>query len=308
MATCIWTGASSGDWSTAGNWTGGVPGAGDTAFFSNNAVSVTSGLDQHTVALSALIIEQSYTGAIGTASAYLRVDVDDIYIGQHYGSGTPSGSGRIKLQLEGACASLNVYNSATTATDTYLAPIQICSNSQTITTARITKGRVGFAIGSPSETITITTLVQSYESSVNSDAVVQLGAGATVATISKTGGALYHRGLSTDIRNDAGELDLATTDNITSLTVSGGTVTAENIGTITTYTITGGTVYLDRHGTITTANCYGGVTDWLRSLDARTCTTVNSTTGATLRYDPSIVTFTNKLAPSGRVSVQVQAA
>jgi VCBS repeat-containing protein len=48
-----------------------------------------------------------------------------------------------------------VYGSATTATDVYLAPIQVKSGANTITTAYVKKGRVGFAVGSPSEAAVI---------------------------------------------------------------------------------------------------------------------------------------------------------
>lgn len=296
------------DWNTAANWSGGaVPGA-DDVWFTNNAVAVTYGMNQAAVTLSSLHIEQSYTGSIGSSSAYLKIGATNIYIGEHYGTGTPAGSGRIKLDLQAACTALEIYNSATTATDTYLAPIQITTGANAVTTAYIKKGKVGFSVGSPSETSTITALVMGYDKSVTNDAIVELGVGVTATAISKTGGTLTLRGLTTTINHDAGEMETATTDNITTLLVNGGTVTLTNLGTVTTYTINGGTCYLDKHGTITTANLYGGVSDWSRTRNARTITTPTAKAGATVRLDESVVTLTNKLATTGRVSVQVQAA
>jgi hypothetical protein len=311
MGTHIWTGASSGAWNTAGNWTGGVPTAGGDVYFLNNAVSVTSDLDQNAVTVGSLHIEQSYTGAIGTAAAYLAIGATNVYIGEHYGSGTPAGSGRLKLDLRAACTSMNIYNSATTATDTYLAPIQVISGANAITTLNVKKGKVGFCVGSPSETATITTASIYYDNSVTSDSVVEFGSGCTLTTLNKTGGDCVLRGLVTTINNDGGELICATTDNITALNIKAGIVTLTGLGTTTTYTIEGGTCYLDSHGTITTANCNGGVSDWLRTRNARTVTTLNQKPGSTVKIDKTsgVVTLTNNIIPAdGRVSIQVQAA
>lgn len=311
MATKIWTGASSGAWGTAGNWSGGVPENGDDVYFLNNAVAVTSGLDQSAVTVASLHIEQSYTGSIGTATEYLAIGATNVYIGEHYGSGTPSGSGRLKLDLRAACTSFNVYNSASTATDTYLAPIQVISGANAITTLAVNKGKVGFCVGSPSETATITTANIGYDTSINNDAVVEFGVGCTLTTLNKTGGDVVLRGLVTTINNDGGELTTATTDNITTLAIRGGTVTLVNLGTVTTYTIEGGTCYLDKHGAITTSNCNGGVSDWIRTRNARTVTTLNIKPGATIRLDKTsgVVTLTNNVVPAdGRVTIQVQSA
>lgn len=299
-------------WATASNWSSGtVPVNGSDVYFTNNAVSVTYGLIQSAVTLTSLHIEQSYTGAIGTSAAYLAIGATNVYIGEHYGSGTPSGSGRIKLDLRAACTSFSVYNSASTATDTYLAPIQVISGANAITTFDVTKGKVGVGVGSPSETAAITTANIGYNTSVNNDAVVEFGVGCTLTTLNKTGGDVVLRGLVTTINNDGGELITATTDNITTLAIRGGTVTLVNLGTVTTYTIEGGTCYLDKHGAITTGNCNGGVSDWIRTRNARTITTLNIKPGATIKLDKTtgVVTLTNNVVPAdGRVSIQVQSA
>ena len=47
MATKLWNGGVSGDWSVAGNWTpSGVPTNGDDVYLENNAVDVDAGLNQ----------------------------------------------------------------------------------------------------------------------------------------------------------------------------------------------------------------------------------------------------------------------
>lgn len=297
------------DWNTATNWSGGaVPVNSDDVYFTNNTVDVLYGLDQSAVTLDSLNVAQSYTGAIGTEDAYLQIGVTDVSIGEHYGSGSPAGSGRIKLDLQAACTSFEVYNSATTATDTYLAPIQVISGANAITTAYVKKGRVGFCVGSPSETAVITTLVMGYDTSITNDAIVELGPGVTVTTISKTGGTLSSLVAPTNLFHDGGEAELNATGNMTGINVKGGTVTVSNVGTVTLYTISSGTCYLDRHGVIATATLSGGVSDWSRTRHARTVTTPTMYAGATVRYDSTVVTFTNKITTSGRVAVQAQAA
>src|SRR5690348_10309687 len=101
MATRTWTGAAGGNWATAGNWLeGSVPVAGDDVVFTNSSVDVTSGLDQHTVTLTSLTVDMTYTGKWGTSSTFLQVGVSgSVTLGQRSPTGLGTGSGRLNLDL-----------------------------------------------------------------------------------------------------------------------------------------------------------------------------------------------------------------
>ena len=67
---------------------------------------------------------------------------------------------------------------------------------------------------------------------------------------------------------------------------------------------------LNATGTITTLAADGGVIDLTKSNAARTVTNLTSARGAVaeVRYDPAVVTVTNKLAPTGPVIVSIRPA
>ena len=62
-----WTGAIDNDWSTAGNWSNGVPGAADTAYVDSGTPSITSGPNQ----ISYLFLGSSS----GTTTADISADL-----------------------------------------------------------------------------------------------------------------------------------------------------------------------------------------------------------------------------------------
>ena len=65
MSVRTWVGTTSGAWATTTNWLEStVPVTGDDVFFYNNSVPVTSDLDQHTVTLSSLTFDSSYTAQL----------------------------------------------------------------------------------------------------------------------------------------------------------------------------------------------------------------------------------------------------
>ena len=78
MAVKIWTGATDGDWSVAGNWSpSGVPASTDDVIISAAyTVSITAGLNQSAVTLNSLTVEEGYSGAIGSKSADLQIATD----------------------------------------------------------------------------------------------------------------------------------------------------------------------------------------------------------------------------------------
>ncbi len=77
MATKIWTGgASNGDWTDAGNWSGGVPVNGDDVFIPEGAEAITTNLGQSAVTLDSLTV--TFAQDIGTAAASLEINVSGV--------------------------------------------------------------------------------------------------------------------------------------------------------------------------------------------------------------------------------------
>lgn len=76
MAISYWTGGTDGDLSDATNWTGGVPGTGDTAVFNDGSVSVDPSLGALAL-IGSILIEPGYTGNIGASSNAWSCKVED---------------------------------------------------------------------------------------------------------------------------------------------------------------------------------------------------------------------------------------
>lgn len=272
-------------WNTAANWSlGSVPTTGDNVYIEDSSVAISYGLNQSSVTLSSLNIGQSYTASagIGSTDAYLRIGATIVNIGYHYSEGSPSGCGRIKLDLGSAQTTVTVLGSASAGTDTNRAPTQILGTNAS-NVLYVLGGRVSVA-NTPGEVSTFAVINQSYMTSKESGSYLYIGPGVTLTTFTKIGGIAYLQ------------------CGATTVTHRGGTLTTR-AGAITTLNNYGGTVYCNSSGTITTLNCYGGVTDFTRSRATRTVTTPTIYAGATLRYDKDVVTFTNKLAAGEPVSL-----
>lgn len=278
MATRTWTGAVSGNWGTAGNWLeAAVPETGDDVYFRLNAIDVTEGLDQSAVRLASLRIEQTYTGKIGTASAYLRIGAALVVVGEYHGPANPSGSPRLKLDLvhvdQEAGPVVEVFRTGSTRADTHLPPLRLLLNDADAT-LYVRRGEVGVAVDGAAETAVLDELIESYLESRETDAQVVLGPGVTWATIDKTGGRLVVQSGGTLLRN------------------AGGQALVAGEGAIDTLRIEDGTVYPESLGTITLLECRGGLTDLYLSRRPRTVTETKLWPGAMLRYDPAVVTMT----------------
>lgn len=260
MATKRWTGgAGDGNFNTDENWspTGKPAAASDTIVFRDSDKPVIAGLDQSaTGTFASVTIEQTQTGAIGTANEYLQIRATLVFVGQYNGFGTPTGAGLIKLDLGNVASTVRVYATADAASDnTDLPPVRIKANSAS-TDVEVLGGKVGVAIGA-GETTTLSNIQVGNSESTTDDPYVICGAGCTADPVIY-GGTLEFLGISTSIEVRGGVLVLDTSDSITN------------------YDIWAGTAYLDRFGTITNANFRGGTTDFTRStITSRTCT--NST-------------------------------
>jgi hypothetical protein len=223
------------------------------------------------------------------AADYLQIKATAVNIGYNYGPGSPAGSGRIKLDLGSTASTVTIDNTGTN-TDTNKPTVRIKANSAT-TVIRVRKGKVGIAFES-GETTTIGSITVSYVSQPSSDADVFIGAGVTLTTLTKTGGDVVLNCAATTVSSsDSGTLITAGSGAITTLNAKGGTVTPNSTGTI-------GTLNINTAGTV----------DFTKSAAARTVTTLKLDAGGVLKYDPGIVTITNKVNSDNPVTLTAAAA
>ena len=278
MATKTWVGTDTGnegDWSVAANWSpSGVPEAADDVYLENSSQGVTAGLDQSAIALASFNKAQTFTGAIGTSSAYLQISATAFNLGYHNGPGFPAGSSMVKLDIGATAATVTIDNSGTPATSTVPAILLKANNAST--NIRIRKGSVGIAFYT-GETTTVGIIDVGYKNSVNSDVDLFIGSGVTMTTLDQTGGEIVQACGATTVSSSAGTLITTGSGAITTLNAKGGTVTSNSTGTITNLNIT------------------GGIADFLKSAAARTVTTLKLEAGGKLKYNPDDLTITNKV-------------
>jgi len=269
-------------WSDGNNWsTGNVPSNGDDVVIQNSSASILHGLDQQSIALNSLSIDQSYTGSIGLSlknlagyveyrETYLRIQAATITVG----SGSGSGSGRIKLDTGSGQCALNVHNSGSPATSGVKSILWRGTHASN--TVTVNKGSFGAAVFA-GETATIATLKEGFRTNVSGDSDVLLGSGCSLATIAKTGGSL-------EINSSFASLDHA----------AGETVIAD--GTPGSMTIAGGAVRYQTAGTYTQATlASGGELDFRQDLRPRTGTDTTLRAGAVLRDPANPIALTCRL-------------
>lgn len=289
--TKIWVGTDTGnegDWETAANWSpAGVPVATDNVFFENSNQSVTEGFNQSAVALGSLNIAQSFTGQIGDADEYLQIKTTLVNIGYHFGPGEAAGSALLKLDLGTTASTIIVFNTGISA-DTTRPAIRL-KYVNAATTLEVRKGEVGVAIET-GEVSTGSIITPSYVDNIESDAKVYIGAGVTLATLTKKGGFCMLRSAVTTVINYAGEL------------------VTEGSGAITTLTAKGGNVISNSTGTITTCNISSkGTVDFMKSQQARTVTNCTIDDEGAIKADPAVITFTNKVIFTKPTTLQASA-
>jgi hypothetical protein len=279
MPTREWKGTTD-DYETAANWTTAtVPIAGDDVVLRDSAQAIATNLDQSAVVLNSFTVEQSYTGNIGSyadsAVTYLQIATPLLEIGRHDGYSSPTGSGQILLDLGSSTAcTATILNSATTATDTSIMPIQIIA-AHAGTKLFIKKGKIGIANAIAGETSTIDTIDVGYISSKASDALVTTGSGLTLETWNQTGGVAILRSGTTR-----------------ALLLLDGKLSTEGTGTHDAISMSGGELVSNSTGTITLLHVYGGTADFLRSAQERTVTETKLWPGAVLKLDPAVVDLT----------------
>lgn len=289
------------NWSTSSNWSDAtVPVAADDVIIADGSCDILWGLDQNAIALTSLTIRKSFTGKIGknyralltneagttTNTNYeeyrqcaLKIGSSRVDIGEHFGAGSPAGSGRLYLDLHTTAATVVVHDTAAAATDTGRPSVNvICNQAGTTLDVRKGPGGVGIAANIPDETATLGTI---KVGDASSSTTVLIGKGTTLTTLAVAGGVMNVAGLA---------------NTLTTLNLHGGTVTTEGDYTITTGQTYGGTWYCNHIKTagnaLTTLNIDGGTVDGTGSTLARTWATVNARKTSTLKIDGSVVTIT----------------
>lgn len=292
MATKIWLGNDSGnegDWSVAANFSpAGVPVNDDDVYLEDSSQSVIAGLDQSAVALASLNIAQSFTGLIGTATAYLQIGASAVNIGYHYGPGSAVGSGMLKIDLGATAATIIVFNSGIPSDATEAAIKLLCNNAAT--TLEVRKGKASIATGT-GETSTLGTINTSYITSITSDAKVYIGSGVTLTTLTKKGGYCLLLCAATTVSNYDGDLLTEGSGAIATLNAKDGTVVSNSTGTITNCNIS------DK-----------GTVDFTKSAQPRTVTNCKVDDEGAVKADPNVITFTNGILSNEPVTLRASAA
>ena len=270
MAYLTWSGASTGNAGTAGNYsTGSAPVDGDelhyTAVQATN--NVTLGLDQSAIQLDQLIMEEGCSTLFGSESlGYLQWDVTDTTGRFEY-----HGGGQAYIDVGNSIVSPQIFN--TFRANTGLRGLYLKGTA--IATLSVMGGQVGLA-SRPGEVSTATTVRVTGR-----NASVWIGEGVTL----------------TNLHVEDGECELRCA--ATTVIVYGGKLTTREAGAITNLTTYGGQTFPESTGTITNLTINGGLCDMLGSGAPRTVTTP-TVNGGEFRFDPQVVTLTNKITlPSG---------
>lgn len=255
--------------------TGSLPTAGDDLYIEANP----SGTDYPmavnlsalaAVALASLNISQTFGQTIGTSSAYFQIKASTVNIGYQFGAiSLANGSQRVKINLGSSAGVINIYNSANSAADPNVSPIQLLGSA--LTSLNITSGLVCMAVH-PGETSTVAT--------ITNGGGLTLGAGVTVTTVNGSAGSTVLRSAATTVNMEGGNLITAGTGAI---------------GTMNIYATASATLYAS--GTITALNVVGKV-DMSQDAQAKTITTVTQSFGSSFNIDNGIkgsITITNPI-------------
>lgn len=262
------------DWNDLGNWDGDgdLPGAdASDVVYVENAV-IKYGLNQSAIsnALTALYITKSQIGQNSIDNlppSYLQIKASKVDINYNNDPGAISLLSPVNVSTGSTASEITVFNAASASN---VPSVNLLAASAS-TNINILLGAVGIA-NNANETATVGAIKALGGS-------CYIGAGVTLAS-------LLNRVCATIVRCA-----------MTTLTMDSGTVKTDGTGAIGTVDINGGTATLNSGGTITALNAIKGAADFSKSTTARTVTTAKIGSGGSIKYDPSIVTMTNKVQP-----------
>lgn len=241
-------------YSTAANWSGGaVPIDNDDIIFENSSVSVLYELDQSAVTPASITIMASYTGKIGlprtNAAGY--IEYRDAYLTLcdsadatnttiYIGLGSGSGSGRIKLDTNTGQVTMTIEKTGTRIESNI--PALLWKGTHASNAMYVNRGTVGVAFFG-GETATLLTLGCGYLESQSSDSDVRCSNGLTLTTLDMDGGTGEINANTPNINVRAGTLHVKQSATCaTALTLDGGIVYWNSVGTVTQAYVSGGGV------------------------------------------------------------------
>jgi len=273
MATKLWLGTTSGDYSVAANWSpAAVPvSTNDVRLSPDYNNPINAGLAQSGVAIGDFIVEKGFTAAIGSVAAgYLAIDPNRFEF---------AGGGVSYVDLSGAAISVLVRGTA--AGSAGKAGLYLLGSA--IATLTQLAGSVALA-GRLAETATAATLsLQGGE--------LWAGEGCTLTTLRQLGGTSRIRAA------------LATAQ------LYGGKLYLEEESALATLNGFGGTCFWNSSGGITSnANLEGCTLNALGNGTARTLAAIKLNAGASFQYDPDVVTVTAFTAPDQAIALNAKAA
>lgn len=291
MAEAIWTGAVSGNFSTAGNWkSGAAPGAADNIHFVDSDKPVTEGLNQDGTAYGIVYFDASYSGIVGTTGAYLQLNCLTCIIGDYTGTMPPVHSKQLKLDFGAHATTVIVKATSKDRIEKNKAPVVLIAN-HTDTYIHVMAGIVSLE-AEPDDVGLIEEFNLGVPGAGANDAKAIIGIGSVSALV----------------RNYSGTLDFCgTTDEVRT---HGGVTTINSIDAFA-LVVYDGIVYPDRHGVISSLDTYGGTVDFTRTSQARTVTSWNiykskmASEEYKVIYVPNIITITNEPVLQDRVMVAV---
>lgn len=225
------------DYNCIGNWAEAAkPVANDLVLITGTS-AITYGLNQSSVEVDGFMVQPGYSGNIGSASAYLQIDVDNATRFEFSGTGT------CYIDVGGAAISPIIKKTKTA-----------------------TGGQAGLYLkGSALATVDQQSGVVRYDSTTFTTLYVGPGTAyiastCTTTTIQNMGGTVVLECAATTVNNQSGTLTTEGSGAITTLNCDAGTVYSNSSGTVGTCNADGGTVDFTRNRvarTVTTMNFRG---------------------------------------------------
>jgi hypothetical protein len=227
-----------GNFTNTANWSGGAaPANGDTVYILSGSQNIATNLNQSAVTLANLVIGMGFTGTIGTSSAYLQINSTLWSVGVPAQTGSPTGSGRIKLDFGSAQFTGIVYNTSVANTDSYLEPLRIkgthasnkltvlsglvgvgttlATETSTINQADVDGGKLQYGFGVTWVTVNVAAQATFFSQSGGGTSAVLTTAPSSTATVNgSTKIVTINAGGTTNINMRPGAGDVATTINL----------------------------------------------------------------------------------------------
>lgn len=239
------------DWRTLANWsTYELPVNGDKVYIIDNAYSILYGLDQSSVTLAELHVEQTFTGYIGLPiihvnasdatitypeyrTKHLKISATEVFIGDKAGNG----SQRLKFDFGSAQTTILVTNSGSRINDA-TPPIQILGTHAS-NALNVNRGDVAVAFY-PGEVSTFATIRQAFIDNAETDSTLYVGDDVTLTNVIKSGGIATLKSATTLIDQTAGTLTVEEGAH-TEINAYAGSVFYNSTGTLALIDISGDT-------------------------------------------------------------------